>query len=300
MQSKFNRILVPTDFSETAQTALDTAAGLAAWYKSALDIVSVVDATAYAYAGYPFATLADELNESAETSLSNLKLPKEAKGLKVSRFVLSGTPPAEILAHAKRSSADLIVIGTHGRGAVARLLLGSVADKVLHQAECPVLVTKPSAGKVKHPKKKSRAFTRILFPTDFSETANLALKRAIAITEDFDAELYVLHIVDDSIITTHVQKEREIILKELRNHALEQMKQSLPPELLQNFETTGAVKRGEPGKAIASYAETHGCDLIVMGSHGRTGLIRVLLGSVADKVVRLAKCPVLVERAKQA
>jgi nucleotide-binding universal stress UspA family protein len=298
MQSKFNRIVVPTDFSDTAQTAVETAIGLAAWYKSAVDIVNVVDATVYAYAGYPFATLAGELSESAEASLSNLKLPAEAKGLAVSRYVLSGTPPAEIVAHARRCAADLIVMGTHGRGAVARLLLGSVADKVLHQAECPVLVTKPGKGQVKHPKKKAKAFTRVLFPTDFSETAGLALKRAIAITEDFDAELYVLHVVDDSIITTHVQKEREIILKELRNHALEQMKQGLPPELLQNFDTTGAVKRGEPGKAIASYAETHGCDLIVMGSHGRTGLGRALLGSIADRVVRLAKCPVLVERAK--
>jgi nucleotide-binding universal stress UspA family protein len=298
MQSKFSRIVVPTDFSDTAQSALETAIDLAAWYRSAVDIVNVVDATVYAYAGYPFATLADELNESAEASLSNLKLPPSAKGLKVSRYVLSGTPPAESIAHAKRRGADLVVIGTHGRGAVARLLLGSVADKVLHQAECPVLVTKPAKGKVKHPKKKTKAFTRVLFPTDFSDTANLALKRAIAITQDFDAELYVLHVVDDSIITTHVQKEREIILKELRNHALEQMKQSLPAELLQNFETIGAVKRGEPGKAIAGYAETHGCDLIVMGSHGRTGLGRALLGSIADRVVRLAKCPVLIERAK--
>lgn len=296
MQSKFNRILVPTDFSDTAQSALDAAAVIGAWYRSAIDIVTVVDATVYAYAGYPFAPLATELSRSAETALSGLKLPAAAKGLNVSRFVLSGTAAHEIVAHAERSGADLVVIGTHGRGTVGRILLGGTADKVLHSAKCPVLVTKPAKGKAAP--RKIKGVKRVLFPTDFSDCANQALKRAIAITEDFDAELYILHVVDDSIITTHVQKEREIILKDLRNHALEQMKQGLPAELLQNFETIGAVKRGEPGKAIAAYAETHECDLIVMGSHGRSGLGRMLLGSVTDKVVRLSKCPVMVERSK--
>ncbi|MBE7492388.1 MAG: universal stress protein [Planctomycetes bacterium] len=298
MQSKFSRIVVPTDFSETAESAVGTACELAAWYKSELDIVNVVDAAVYAYAGYPFAALSNELTTGAEEALRKLKLPPVAKGGTINRYVLSGTPATEICAHANRHKADLIVMGTRGYGSVARFFLGSVADKVLHSAEVPVMITKAPKGKVKHPKKKQKAFTRVLFPTDFSATANLALQRAIALTEDFDAELFVLHVVDDTLISTHVPKERELILKELRRVALDEMKKSLPAHLLQNFATTGAVKRGEPGKAIAAYAETHGCDLIVMGSHGRTGIKRALLGSVADKVVRLAKCAVFIERAK--
>lgn len=296
MQSKFSRIVVPTDFSETAETAIATACEVAAYYKSTVDIVNVVDAMVYAYAGYPFASLSAELTTGAEEALRKLKLPASAKGLTVNRFVLSGTPATEINAHAERHKADLIAIGTRGHGAVARFFLGSVADKVLHSAQCPVLVTKAPKAKAKHVKKKARAFTRILFPTDFSETAGKALQRAIALAEDFDAELFLLHVVDDTLISTHVPKERELILKELRSHALEEMKKGLPAQHLQNFSTTGAVKRGEPGKAIAAYAETHACDLIVMGSHGRTGVKRALLGSVADKVVRLSKCAVFIER----
>jgi len=298
MQSKFRKIVVPTDFSDTAETAISAACEVGAWYKSEIDIVNVVDAAVYAYAGYPFATLSNELSTGAQEALRKLKLPAVAKGLKIGRYVLSGTPAAEITGHAERHNADLVVIGTHGYGAVARFFLGSVADKVLHHAPCPVLVTKTSKGKVKHAKKRSKPFSRILFPTDFSETAMQALRRAVALTEDCDAELYVLHVVDDSLISTHVDKERELILKELRTHALEEMKKNLPLDLLENFDTTGAVKRGEPGKVIAAYAETHACDLIVMGSHGRTGVKRALLGSVADKVVRLSKCAVLIERAK--
>ncbi|MBX3473503.1 MAG: universal stress protein [Planctomycetes bacterium] len=298
MQSKFSRIVVPTDFSDTADSAISAACDLATYYRAQVDIVNVVDAMVYAYAGYPFASLSAELTTGAEEALRKLKLPASAKGLTLNRFVLSGTPAAEINAHAERHKADLIVMGTRGHGAVARFFLGSVADKVLHSASSPVLITKASKGKVKHPKKKTKPFTRILFPTDFSETANRALARAVALTEDSDAELFVLHVVDDTLISTHVPKERELILKELRRAALDEMKKGLPAHLLQHFETTGAVKRGEPGKAIAAYAETHACDLIVMGSHGRTGVKRALLGSVADKVVRLAKCAVFIERGK--
>jgi nucleotide-binding universal stress UspA family protein len=297
MLNKFKRIVVPTDFSETAQTAVNLGAEIAGYYKASLDLVNAVDATVYAYAGYPFASLSKELVASAEEALNRVKLPKAADKINISRYILSGNPAAEIVEHAKRHSADMIVVGTHGHGAVARFILGSVADRVLHEATCPVLVTKAPKGKVTKPKSKPKPITRILFPTDFSDTATKALNRAVALTEDFDAELYVLHIVDDTLISTHVDAERKLILEELRRHALDEMQKQLPPDLLQNFETTGAVKRGEPGKQICAFAETHGCDLIVMGSHGRTGLGRLLIGSVADKVVRRAKCPVFIERA---
>ncbi|MCC7508869.1 MAG: universal stress protein [Planctomycetes bacterium] len=296
MKSKFERVVIPTDFSDTAQTALNLGAEIAAYYKSAIDLVNAVDATVYAYAGYPFASLSKELLSGAEDALRRAKLPAAASALQVNRYVLSGNPATEVVEHAKRHGADLIVIGTQGHGAIARFFLGSVADRVLHSATCPVIVTKKPKGTVKHPKKKAKPFSRILFPTDFSKTAGKALARAIALTEDMDAELFVLHVVDDSLVTTHVEDERTIILKELRRHALDEMKKQLPAELLQNFETIGAVKRGEPGKQICAFAEANHCDLIVMGSHGRTGVERALMGSVADKVVRRAKCSVLIER----
>jgi nucleotide-binding universal stress UspA family protein len=304
MLNKFKRIIVPTDFGETAQSALRVAAAMAAYYRAQLDIVSVVDSTVYAYAGYPFATLAQDLMKSAEEQLNALKLPEETKGLTVKRFVLSGSAGHEIADHARRHSADLIVMATHGRGVVARFFLGSVADQVLHAAPCPVLVLrKPEETAKEHAKaakRKGKPFTKILVPTDFSPTSQLALNRAIALTEDYDAELVVLHVLDDELISTHVQAERDMILKQLQTHALAEMKGQLPADLVENFHTIGAVKRGDPAKAIPAYADAHDCDLIVMGSHGRTGIGRVLLGSVADGVVRHAKCPVLVERAKEA
>ncbi|MCA8913379.1 MAG: universal stress protein [Planctomycetes bacterium] len=294
MINKFKRIVVPTDFSDTADTAISLAAELADWYGSTLDLVNVVDATVYAYAGYPFASLSKELMSGAEDALNKVKVP--AKKAKLSRYLLSGSPAREIADHAKRHKADLIVIGTHGHGAVARFFLGSVADRVVHESDIPVIITKKPKGKIKHPKAKNKPFSRILFPTDFSETGAKALKRAIALTEDMDAELFVLHVIDDTLISTHVEEERHIILKELRKHALEEMRKHLPKHLMENFETIGAVKRGEPGKAICSYAETHHCDLIVMGTHGRTGIERALIGSVADKVVRRAKSSVYLVR----
>lgn len=294
MINKFKRVVVPTDFSETADTAISLAAEIADWYGSTLDLVNVVDATVYAYAGYPFASLSKELMSGAEGALNKVKVP--VKQAKISRYLLTGSPSREIADHAKRHKAELIVIGTHGHGAVARFFLGSVADRVVHEADCSVIVTKKPKGKIKHPKKKTKPISRILYPTDFSDTSKKALKQAISLTEDMDAELFVLHVIDDSLISTHVEEERHIILKELRKHALDEMRSHLPKELMENFETIGAVKRGEPGKAICAFAETHHCDLIVMGTHGRTGIERALIGSVADKVVRTAKSAVMLVR----
>ncbi len=296
MKNIFKHIIVPTDFSETASTAHALAAEVGAFYKSKIDLVNVIDATVYAYAGYPLASLSKELMTSAEEAVNKVEMPASAEGLEIGRFVLAGSPAPEIVEHAKRQKADVIIIGTHGHGAVARFFLGSVADKVIHASECPVLVTKMSKGDIKHPVKKDKPFNKILFPTDFSKTANAALARAVAIAEDFDAELFVLHVVDDSLISTHVESERNIILKELRKHALEEMKSQLPDHLVENFETVAAVIKGDPAKETAAYAESHHCDLIVIGSHGRTGMNRALLGSVADKVIRLAHCPVLIEK----
>lgn len=294
MINKFKRIVVPTDFSDTADTAIKLAAELSEFYAANLDVVNVVDATVYAYAGYPFASLSKELMTGAEEALNKVKIA--VKNAKLNRYLLSGSPAREIADHAKRHKADLIVIGTHGHGAVARFFLGSVADRVVHESDCPVIVTKSPKGKVKHTRKKAKPFERILFPTDFSDTSKRALDAAVAMTEDMDAELFVLHVIDDSLISTHVEEERHIILKELRRHALDEMRKQLPAELMKNFETIGAVKRGDPGKQIASYAETHHCDLVVMGTHGRTGVERVLIGSVADKVVRRANCAVYLVR----
>lgn len=294
MINKFKRIVVPTDFSDTADTAIKLATDLADYYAATLDLVNVVDATVYAYAGYPFASLSKELMSGAEEALNKVKVG--VKNAKLNRYLLSGAPAREIADHAKRHKADLIVIGTHGHGAVARFFLGSVADRVVHESDCPVIVTKAPKGKVKHARKRSKPFERILFPTDFSDTSKRALDAAVAMTEDMDAELFVLHVIDDSLISTHVEEERHIILKELRRHALDEMRKQLPAELMKNFETIGAVKRGDPGKQISSYAETHHCDLVVMGTHGRTGVERVLIGSVADKVVRRANCAVYLVR----
>ncbi len=297
MINRFKRVVFPTDFSDTAAAAMRTACAMAADFNGELDIVTVVDSTVYAYAGYPFGSLAADLLNSAETQLKELQLPKETNGIKVNRYVLSGNAPREIADHASRHKADLIVMATHGSGAVARFFLGSVTDKVLHVAPCPVLVMRKGKGS-KSESKRGKTFRRILFPTDFSPTANLALKRAVALTQDYDAELLLLHIIDDNLISTHVPGERDIILKELRNHALEQMRKGLPEDLLKNFHTIGVVKRGAPAKTIVAHAQAEDCDLIVMGSHGRTGIDRVLLGSVADRVVRHAHCPVFIERAK--
>ena len=144
-------------------------------------------------------------------------------------------------------------------------------------------------------------FTRILVPTDFSDTSDAALGYARWLAETFGASLHLLHAFEDpyaagalvpEVYGTVSEELREVALKAAEN----QLQQRLPEAARVPLRGTTAVVTGSPAPAIVKYASEHGVDLIVMGTHGRGGMAHLLLGSVAEKVVRTAPCPVLTVR----
>lgn len=141
---------------------------------------------------------------------------------------------------------------------------------------------------------------RILLPTDFSELGAPAAEYACELAERFDADLQLLHIVEDPYtmvlpeyggtgwMEEYVHKAAEASRKELEKHPAEPWRRKL--------RTDRAVRRGVPFLEIVDYARENESDLIVMGTHGRSGLMHVLMGSVAERVVRKSPCPVLTVR----
>jgi nucleotide-binding universal stress UspA family protein len=147
-------------------------------------------------------------------------------------------------------------------------------------------------------------FKRILHPTDFSDSGSPSLSAACELASRFGAELHVLHVVQDVASIAAYGVAEAYLPPEWRTEIREQAEQSLqnvpPAELAGNMKIVRAIAEGSPYFEVVEYARQHAIDLIVMGTHGRTGIPHIFLGSVAERVVREAPCAVLVIRPKKA
>lgn len=198
--------------------------------------------------------------------------------------------PRGILDYAKQIDADLIVMATHGRRGVDHALIGSIAEAVVRRAPCPVLSVRPTA---EHTETSPR---RILVPVDLSEHARSALAHARELAEESGAEIHLLHVVQafpdygtaemPPVPETLSEEERREIEGTLREIADEVLGDDLPVTLHVH------EIFGNPALVVLDLAKQFDVDLIVLGSHGRSGIRRFWLGSVTEKVVQLAPCPV--------
>lgn len=143
------------------------------------------------------------------------------------------------------------------------------------------------------------AIRRILFPTDFSQPASRAQSYAITLAEQFAAELHVLHVVENPALPVHGSRYSWAVPDDVVPRLIEKAELELalafPHDVLATIDQrmVRAIEIGHPVTTTIEYAAKHQVDLIVLGTHGRSGLSHLLLGSVAEKVVRLATCPVL-------
>ena len=192
-----------------------------------------------------------------------------------------------LLDYAAAHDIDLIVMGTHGRRGVRRLLMGSVAEEVVRLSSCPVLtVRRKNNGAAEVPTDS------ILVPIDFSEHARTALRHAKALGHLLGARLDVLHVIYDSLHPAFYGHASKVYDKDMDEGVLSQLEEFYQQAEGPDTDVTFAVRPGHAVKEIVQFAEEEGSDLIVIGTHGLTGMDRFLLGSVTEKVIRRAPCPV--------
>jgi len=207
----------------------------------------------------------------------------------------------EILVHAERLPADLIVMGTHGRSGFERLLLGSVTERVLRKARRPVL-TVPAGSP--HSATGPGAFDRILCAVDFSECSMAALGYAAALAEESRARLAVLHVIELAPPAYDPLVGPPIDLPGYRQACVtagrERLRNVIPVAVRNSTGIAEGVEElivcGKPHHEILRVAEDERSDLIVLGVHGRNVVDRLLFGSTVEPVVRRARCPVLTVR----
>jgi nucleotide-binding universal stress UspA family protein len=291
---RIKKVLYPTDFSRCAGHALPHTLHLANTYGAELHLLHALvlheaDPSNLSHRLPDMEELYLVLEEHAETQMKTAIEEHGRAGFTIkSAQVRAISAAGAILDYATENEIDLVVMGTHGRRGLRRLLLGSVAEEVVRLAPCPVL-TVPEGEVGASPGQ----IERIVVPVDFSEHAKLALAYAVQLADAYGAQLHLLHVVDEVIYPDFyppVIPSGGSLTEELRDQSLERMR-----GLLSGFEGADAavhVRAGRAAPEIADFAEGQSADLVVIASHGLTGISHVLLGSVTEQLIRRAPCPV--------
>ncbi|MFQ5804265.1 MAG: universal stress protein [Candidatus Methylomirabilales bacterium] len=292
--AKITRILVPTDFSPAAEVACLLAARLANHLKAGIVLFHAI----------PGADFLREMGrargkthvEVLYDALARLQrwfetvVPAEFRAfVSVDVNVEVGEPVPGMAWVAQQRRADLIVMATHGRTGLVHLLMGSVTEAVLQSIPVPVLALRHGQGD-----RPLMAVQRILWATDLSPVSEGAWRYALTLADALAAEVGLLHVVRPTGLggANHAREDTLVPLRrelERRQQAVEAL----------GLRGRRKVLVGVPAEVIVAEAQAERADLIVVGTHGRSGLPHVLVGSVAEAVIRKAPCPVLAVKAER-
>jgi nucleotide-binding universal stress UspA family protein len=292
---RVTHILCPIDFSGISRHAFDHAAAIAERDHARLTLLHVA-------VNRPAMDLPPLVLDDAERARVVAGLERMAavvaKDVPVAvRVEEASSVHEEILAQIAALHADLLVLGTHGRSGFHRLFLGSVTEKVIRQAMCPMLVVPPRAPDIA-PDAPVR-FRRILCPVDFSQASLEALTRALDIAREARAQLTMLHVIEiPPELRQHYQLTADFDIERVHAAAaaasLRRLRELVPAsgEMVPPVETI--VREGAAPRQIVNVAVEQSSDLIVMGTYGHSIVDRMVFGSTSHQVIRAATCPVLV------
>jgi nucleotide-binding universal stress UspA family protein len=297
------------DFSFHSNQALQYARSFARQFNSRLIFIHVVEAFPIDYlVGLKTASAVNDwLLQQSRVRLRKVASQFAAAGRSASESMVTfGRPFQEIVKAAKEREVDLIILATHGYTGFKHIQLGSTAERVVRYAACPVLVVRADTSAAGDnlesrgsDKRKGAAqpfnLQNILVPVDFSPRSAKALEYALPMAKQFQANLVLLHVVHPGYLAANDEYtvyDYPELIDEVRRAAEKQLG-ALAGSIRKQCRVTTAIETGHPGNFIVETAKMLGIDLIIISTHGRTGIKRAFLGSTAEFVVRYAPCPVL-------
>jgi nucleotide-binding universal stress UspA family protein len=272
-RQRFQRILVAVDFDATAESALSHGYAWARHFGAALTVLHVSARDSTDRAETQQAT--GELKALTETDSGGVPQPA---------LLVKRGPAARAIADAAAAmGADLVVMGSHGRGAVGRWVLGTVAAAVLQHTDRPVLLVKAPGD----------FMTRgtVVAAVDLSEASEAVVRHAAQLAAECGASLYLLHALP---IGDHQSPGHQVMQRAATHQLRRLQEQYAPPPVKTSLQV--AMRGGAPGTMIARYAEDQRASLLVVGGHGTSGWTRGLLGNVTQRVIHETSLPVLVVR----
>jgi nucleotide-binding universal stress UspA family protein len=282
-------ILVPLDGSALAERALPYATAVALAANSSISLLHVTSDVETSHR--------PQIELDAATRLERLAERLRAQGPRATARTMPGDVAGAIVDAAGTAHADMIVMSTHGRSGLGRWLYGSVADEVLRRAELPILLVSAACD---HPWPTDRPL-KILVPLDGSETSEAALTPARELGSMLGADLILLRSVEPAAAPNLAFNPEEIRLEmvapEPSLHQSQDYLEEIASKLKASLRSVDVlVEVGEPATSIAAVARQEKVDMIVMATHGRTGLARLTMGSVALATLHRAHVPVLLVR----
>ena len=294
----YEQILVPLDGSSFAEAALPLALSVCRKTGAGLHLVVVLEpVTSFAYEGWEAAAV-----EWSRSYLDDVvqRLGGQT-GVEFSSEVVEGHTVERLQEECERREIDLVVMATHGRGALSKLWLGSVADGFVRQADRPVALVRPDEDAAAL-SSFDYDFRTLLVPLDGSELSEKAMDHAIEFGELFDAAYHLTRVVPYPIdmaspYLPHTARMNQEVVEQAREGAAEYLEAHAERLRLRGLSvTTSVAVDAQPGRGVLAEVDAVGPDVIAMATHGRSGLSRILLGSTADKVLRGSHVPLLLFR----
>ena len=292
-------VLVPLDGSKFGDAAVPMALSVARALDGRVELISVCESEPVAAGWLVTSKGLEEWLEGYLVSLGNEI--REVSNVPVASAVMTGSVAKVIEQHVAKAKPDLIVMSSHGRGALSRAWLGSVSDHVVRHVTVPVILVRPSEEETTQ-LISGIELRRILIPLDGSPRAEVALVAARRVGAPFDASYTLVRVVPPAMpfaspYLPHAVEETQETLTRGRDEAERYL-----ADVATNLRKDGLDVNTEilvgvpPGSGITRHAQGGEFDLVAIATHGRGGIPRMVLGSVADKVVRGSHAPVMVVR----
>jgi hypothetical protein len=288
------RLLLATDGSQFSEGAIREAIRLAKKCSSKLAALSVIETNP------EYETIAPQLLEKAEKAarehLDAVKAQAMKEHVDITTTILEGEDSYNYISdEAARNKISMIIMGRRGKTGLKRLVMGSTTARVIGHAPCNVLVV-PRAAQVE--------FKNILIATDGSRFASAAASEAIGIAKKNNSKLIVLAVVPSESMQpmdiVHSQMSRDVIAEKELNEAETNAKAVKEAARKEGVAVEAFIMGGKPSDAIVQTAKEKNVDVIMLGSHGKTGIDKLLMGSVAERVIVLTSCAVLVVKIQKA
>jgi nucleotide-binding universal stress UspA family protein len=296
MRVQFKNILCATDFSDFSNHTISYGVALAKEFEAKLFVSHVIDLSSVAIYGEFQLDPVGQQNRIMGDADAQLKELTGDQPISWEPLITVGKPADEISRAVGEKDIDLVITATRGRSGLKRIILGSVTERLMRTLTCPLLVVNSPEHTFISASDREVKIEKILVGCDFSPDSIQALKHALSLAQEFEAELHLAHVIETptqpSLSNENTSVSREI-QQDYRDLLIQKLREMVPAEARYWCTPQTSLLEGQPYDEIVTYAESKGMDMIVLGVRGH-GLVKTLfLGSTTDRVVRRSPCPVL-------